>query len=163
MENLIRRILKEEVDQYSNIMSTMGKLLSKEGIQIDMFDGNNINLIIDNNTIGTFRYDVIDNWVVMENIELNEDFIGSGIGFFIYESLYLSSKENGLNGLFSTLYSEEISQQRSEQATNVLNKLLSKYGGESHDVSQWLDDDHMGEDVYDILIDGSKNVRVKKV
>ena len=66
-----------------------------------------------------------------------------------------------MKGFVSQIFSKETAQKRSNLATKVLDKLINKYGGEKHDVSQWLEDKYKNdEDVYDYFIDGRGNIEI---
>jgi hypothetical protein len=147
-----------------NLIKSFSDYLLLKDIKIEngLIDENML-LFIDNNYIGTIRFYIDCDWVVVDNIEIKEELMGKGIGFHIYESLYKASKDNNMNGLASSLYSKEIAQKRSKFATNVLNKLINKYGGEMLDVSQWITKkSDIDEDIYDYLIDGRGSNNVLK-
>jgi len=169
LKQFIKTKLKDflnENNDNDNLIKLFSHYLSSKDISIrNGFVDENISLLIDNKYIGTIRFYIDSDWVVVDNIEINEELRGKGLGFHIYESLYKSSKDNNMKGLGSSLYSKEISQKRSKFATNVLNKLISKYGGEMLDVSDYITDENKDEDVYDYLIDGrgSGNVLKRKV
>ena len=96
---------------YDTLDTSFSNYLKEKNISYEYSDGGNMDLYInDDECIGTIRYIVDEGWVSMENIELKEKYRGKNIGFFIYESLFNSAKENNLKGLVSLSYSEEISQ-----------------------------------------------------
>ena len=167
MKQFIKTTIREFlVENFENISFNEQLKNNFKKINISFIEtySDNLDLYMNNKEIGTLRFYIDENWLVIDNIELYNDYIGKGIGFSIYETLYKTSKEVGLNGLFSQLFSTEISQKRSKLATKVLDKLITKYGGEKHDCSQWLSDDYENDDdVYDYLIDGRGKVEIKIV
>jgi hypothetical protein len=166
MKQFIKTTIREFLNENMNngLINTFLSYLSVKNINTkNAFVNENIYLYINKNYIGTIRFYIDSDWVVIDNIEINEDLRGKGIGFYIYESLYKASKDNNMRGLGSSLYSKEISQKRSRFATNVLNKLLNKYGGEMLDVSDYITNENIDEDVYDYLIDGSGHIIKRKV
>jgi len=154
-------ILKESMNNFNEQLKDNFKKINISFVETY---SDNLDLYMGSKKIGTLRFYIDENWLVIDNIELYNDYIGKGIGFSIYETLYKTSKEDGLNGFFSQLFSKEISQKRSKLATKVLDKLINKYGGEKHDCSQWLSDEYKNDDdVYDYLIDGRGKVEIKIV
>jgi len=144
---------------YGGYDNLLNKLLSEKNIKFKFSDDTgNMNILLDNKIIGKIRYREYDNYINMENIELEKKYIGKGLGFFIYESLYLTSKEFGMKGILSLQYNEDIGQKRSEYATKVLRKLISKYGGEVHDLKNWGE---VGDE--DFLITGTGKIEKKIV
>lgn len=124
----------------------------------------NLSLFINDKYIGTVRFYIDSEWVIIDNIEINENLRGTGIGFHIYESLYKTAKNMKLKGFSSSLYSAEISQKRSKFATKVLDKLIHKYGGEKLDVSNWINDEDKDDgDIFDYFIDGRNSIEIRKV
>jgi hypothetical protein len=154
-------ILKESMNNFNEQLKDNFKKINISFVETY---SDNLDLYMGSKKIGTLRFYIDENWLVIDNIELYNDYIGKGIGFSIYETLYKTSKEDGLNGFFSQLFSKEIGQKRSKSATKVLDKLINKYGGEKHDCSQWLSDEYKNDDdVYDYLIDGRGKVEIKIV
>lgn len=165
--------MRENIDKFKNFIfkeniNNFNKQLKDnlKEINISFVEtySDNLDLYSNDKKIGTLRFYIDENWLVIDNIELYSDYIGRGIGFSIYETLYKTSKEIGMKGFVSQLFSREISQKRSKYATKVLDKLITKYGGEKLDVSQWLDDRYKNDyDVYDYYIDGRGEVEIKIV
>lgn len=148
----------------TNLYNILSKNFKKIGISYIETYSDNLNLYMNDEEIGTLRFYLESEWLVIDNIELKSNFIGKGIGFSIYESLYITSKELGMKGFISQLFSEEIGQKRSELATRVLDKLINKYGGVKHDCSQWVEDKYKNsKDVYDYFIDGRGKVEIEIV
>ena len=162
IKTTFKEFLNENIE--NNLIKSFSDYLLMKDISLKS-DDDNILLYINDKYIGTIRYYIDSDWVVMDNIEINEELRGKGIGFYIYESLYKSAKDNKMNGLASLLFSKEIMQKRSKFATNVLNKLIHKYGGEMLDVSEWITLEDNDDDFYDYLIDGRgfNNILKRKV
>lgn len=144
----------------NNLISSFSDRLSTINIIIFGDIGDNMKLYMYGKYIGTIRFYIDSGWVIIDNIEILKDIRGKNIGFNIYESLYLSSKDNGFDGLSSSLYSLEVSQKRNKLVTKILDRLIFKYGGKKLDVSQWCDLDDGDMDFYDYFINGSNRIDV---
>jgi len=163
IKTTIREFLNENIENIS-FNEQLKNNFKKINISFIETYSDNLDFYMNNKKIGTLRFYIEENWLVIDNIELYNDYIGKGIGFSIYETLYKTSKDIGMKGFVSQLFSKEISQKRSKYATKVLDKLITKYGGEKLDVSQWLDDIYKSdEDIYDYYIDGRGKIEIRVV
>jgi len=101
----------------------------------------NIVLAKDGKNIGDLRIDTINEWIGVEMIVVYSDFRRQGYGLSIYQALLDAAVEAGYKGLYSPAFDEAAGtgQQRSPEATSLLNKLIDQNGGRVVDVADSVD------------------------
>jgi len=153
----------------NNILYTFAQKLSDIGIDLpDVGFEDNMYFYKNGKEAGTIRIYIergenVGGLVVLDNIFINKNMRRKGLAFAIHEKLYQSAKEHNLGGLFSPLYSRDISQKRSKITTRIMEKLIRKYGGEKMDVSEWMPEEDKDGDIYDYLIDGRGSIETYAV
>lgn len=87
------------------------------------FDEAECKLKDDNGDVAELEFYDDSGWLCISRIYMKPELQRRGLGFKIYESLYLAAKESNMKGLGSESF-DEMGTQRTPAATATLNKLI---------------------------------------